>query len=97
MSDSTNLNLMPPEETTAALVLADGTVFWGRGIGAVGDAVGAALESRGGGEGRAEGGGDVGDIPSSTITTAGAVTSVMLKSAAKPGGRFAARRKSGST
>ena len=40
MSDSTNLNLMPPEETTAALVLADGTVFWGRGIGAVGDAVG---------------------------------------------------------
>ena len=30
----------PPDGTTAALVLGDGTVFWGRGIGAVGRAVG---------------------------------------------------------
>ena len=29
-----------PDGTTAALVLADGTVFWGRGLGAVGTAVG---------------------------------------------------------
>ena len=31
---------LPPPEATAALVLADGTVFWGRGIGAEGEAVG---------------------------------------------------------
>jgi carbamoyl-phosphate synthase small subunit len=30
----------PPPGTTAALALADGTVFWGRGIGATGQAVG---------------------------------------------------------
>ncbi|HYD98360.1 MAG TPA: glutamine-hydrolyzing carbamoyl-phosphate synthase small subunit [Alphaproteobacteria bacterium] len=30
----------PPAGTTAALVLADGTVFWGRGVGATGQAVG---------------------------------------------------------
>jgi carbamoyl-phosphate synthase small subunit len=30
----------PPEGSTAALILADGTVFWGRGIGAEGSAVG---------------------------------------------------------
>ena len=30
----------PPAGTTAALVLADGTVFWGRGIGVEGEAVG---------------------------------------------------------
>jgi carbamoyl-phosphate synthase small subunit len=40
MSDSTKTNPTPPEETTAALVLGDGTVFWGRGVGAVGQAVG---------------------------------------------------------
>ncbi len=31
---------VPPEGTTAALVLADGAVFWGRGVGAPGKAVG---------------------------------------------------------
>ena len=30
----------PPPGTTAALALADGTIFWGRGIGATGQAVG---------------------------------------------------------
>jgi carbamoyl-phosphate synthase small subunit len=30
----------PPAGATAALVLADGTVFWGRGVGAAGEAVG---------------------------------------------------------
>ena len=40
MSDSTKTDPMPPEETTAALVLGDGTVFWARGVGAVGQAVG---------------------------------------------------------
>ena len=30
----------PPEGSTAALILADGSVFWGRGIGATGNAVG---------------------------------------------------------
>lgn len=30
----------PPEGSTAALILADGSVFWGRGIGAAGHAVG---------------------------------------------------------
>jgi carbamoyl-phosphate synthase small subunit len=30
----------PPPGTTAALVLADGTVFWGKGVGAAGQAVG---------------------------------------------------------
>ena len=30
----------PPEGSTAALILADGSVFWGRGIGASGNAVG---------------------------------------------------------
>ena len=30
----------PPEGSTAALILADGTVFWGHGIGAVGNAIG---------------------------------------------------------
>ena len=36
MSDEPN----PPPGATAALVLADGTVFWGQGIGAFGDTVG---------------------------------------------------------
>ena len=40
MSDSTNRAPTPPEDATAALILADGTVFWGRGVGAIGDAVG---------------------------------------------------------
>ena len=40
MSDSTKTDPMPPEKTTAALVLGDGTVFWGSGVGAVGQAVG---------------------------------------------------------
>ncbi|MGB0553550.1 MAG: carbamoyl-phosphate synthase domain-containing protein, partial [Alphaproteobacteria bacterium] len=40
MSDSTKTDPRPPEETTAALVLGDGTVFWARGVGAVGQAVG---------------------------------------------------------
>ena len=31
---------MPPKGATAALVLADGSVFWGRGVGAVGQATG---------------------------------------------------------
>jgi len=30
----------PPEGSTAALILADGTVFWGHGIGAIGNAIG---------------------------------------------------------
>ncbi len=37
MSDTA---LTPPEGADAALVLADGTVFWGRGLGAAGDSVG---------------------------------------------------------
>src|ERR1700753_658823 len=36
MNDAPN----PPPGTTAALVLADGTVFWGKGVGAAGKAVG---------------------------------------------------------
>ena len=36
MNDAPN----PPPGTTAALVLADGSVFWGKGIGAAGQAVG---------------------------------------------------------
>lgn len=40
MSDSTISSQIPPEETTAALVLADGTVFWGQGVGAEGQSVG---------------------------------------------------------
>src|SRR6267154_215548 len=36
MSDEPN----PPPGATAALVLADGTVFWGQGVGAFGDTVG---------------------------------------------------------
>ena len=40
MSDSTKTDPMPPEKTTAVLVLGDGTVFWGSGVGAVGQAVG---------------------------------------------------------
>ena len=40
MSKTKTTPATPPEGCTAALILADGSVFWGRGIGAVGDAVG---------------------------------------------------------
>ncbi|MGI9387395.1 MAG: carbamoyl-phosphate synthase domain-containing protein, partial [Methyloligellaceae bacterium] len=40
MADTRTLNGPPPPGATAALALADGTVFWGRGLGAVGQAVG---------------------------------------------------------
>ena len=43
LPDAANMTMpasTPPEGTTAALVLADGTVFWGRGVGATGSAVG---------------------------------------------------------
>ncbi|NVJ97914.1 MAG: glutamine-hydrolyzing carbamoyl-phosphate synthase small subunit [Alphaproteobacteria bacterium] len=40
MTDSTLPTQRPAEDITAALVLADGTVFWGYGFGRVGDAVG---------------------------------------------------------
>ncbi|HVO16528.1 MAG TPA: carbamoyl-phosphate synthase domain-containing protein, partial [Alphaproteobacteria bacterium] len=33
-------NPAPPADTTAALVLEDGTVFWGKGVGAAGTVVG---------------------------------------------------------
>src|SRR6202142_3437880 len=36
MNDAPN----PPPGTTAALVLADGSIFWGKGVGAAGQAVG---------------------------------------------------------
>ena len=36
----THAETSQPDWATGALVLADGTVFWGRGVGAVGDAVG---------------------------------------------------------
>src|ERR1700685_1998060 len=36
MNDAPN----PPPGTTAALVLADGSIFWGKGVGAAGSAVG---------------------------------------------------------
>src|ERR1700729_732197 len=36
MNDAPN----PPPGTTAALVLADGSVFWGKGVGAAGQAIG---------------------------------------------------------
>ncbi|HET8728712.1 MAG TPA: glutamine-hydrolyzing carbamoyl-phosphate synthase small subunit [Alphaproteobacteria bacterium] len=38
--DRSRTSPVPPTGATACLVLADGTVFWGRGIGAVGEAVG---------------------------------------------------------
>jgi len=40
MSDSMPRSQTPPENATAALVLGDGTVFWGQGVGAEGSAVG---------------------------------------------------------
>ena len=45
MSDSTNQAFTPPEGATAALIIADGTVFWGHGVGATGDAIAAAVTS----------------------------------------------------
>ncbi|MFL2540905.1 MAG: glutamine-hydrolyzing carbamoyl-phosphate synthase small subunit [Candidatus Latescibacterota bacterium] len=40
MSDSTPRTQTPPENATAALILGDGSVFWGQGVGAEGNAVG---------------------------------------------------------
>ena len=40
MSDSTATFAMRPKGATAALVLADGTIFWGHGVGAPGRAIG---------------------------------------------------------
>ncbi|HZD26550.1 MAG TPA: glutamine-hydrolyzing carbamoyl-phosphate synthase small subunit [Alphaproteobacteria bacterium] len=40
MSDPSKTSAVPPEWATAALVLGDGQVFWGRGIGAARQAVG---------------------------------------------------------
>src|SRR6185437_9322390 len=41
MSDPTAAGMTPrPPDCNAALVLADGTVFWGKGVGAFGSAVG---------------------------------------------------------
>ena len=41
MTDSSAASATPrPSDCNAALVLADGTIFWGRGIGAIGEAVG---------------------------------------------------------
>ncbi len=40
MAKTTMTHATPPEGSTAALILADGSVFWGRGIGAAGRAVG---------------------------------------------------------
>ncbi|PPR64885.1 MAG: Carbamoyl-phosphate synthase small chain [Alphaproteobacteria bacterium MarineAlpha4_Bin2] len=40
MPDSNHSDPIMPEEMTAVLVLADGTQFWGRGVGAVGSAAG---------------------------------------------------------
>ena len=40
MSDSMPRTQSPPENATAALILVDGSVFWGQGVGAEGNAVG---------------------------------------------------------
>ena len=40
MSDASIDNAVPPDWATAVLVLGDGTLFWGRGLGASGHAVG---------------------------------------------------------
>ena len=40
MSDSMPRTQSPPENATAALILVDGSVFWGQGVGAEGSAVG---------------------------------------------------------
>ncbi|HPF47041.1 MAG: glutamine-hydrolyzing carbamoyl-phosphate synthase small subunit [Alphaproteobacteria bacterium] len=40
MTDKKNANQPPHEKITAVLVLADGTVFWGYGIGRIGETVG---------------------------------------------------------
>jgi len=40
MADATPTTAAPPDWATAALVLGDGQTFWGRGIGAAGEAVG---------------------------------------------------------
>ena len=40
MAETDNARLTPPEGATGVLVLGDGSVIWGRGFGATGDAVG---------------------------------------------------------
>ena len=40
MSDSMSHTQTPPENATAALILGDGSIFWGQGVGAEGNAVG---------------------------------------------------------
>ena len=40
MSDSMSHAQTPPENATAALILGDGSIFWGQGLGAEGNAVG---------------------------------------------------------
>ncbi|MEC8200973.1 MAG: carbamoyl-phosphate synthase domain-containing protein, partial [Pseudomonadota bacterium] len=40
MPDSMPRTQTPPTNATAALVLGDGTVFWGQGVGVEGSAVG---------------------------------------------------------
>jgi carbamoyl-phosphate synthase small subunit len=40
MPNTTTSPATPPEGSTAALILSDGSVFWGRGVGATGHAVG---------------------------------------------------------
>ncbi|KRB85965.1 carbamoyl phosphate synthase small subunit [Sphingomonas sp. Root710] len=40
MAETEHARLTPPEGATGVLVLGDGTVIWGRGFGAIGDAVG---------------------------------------------------------
>ncbi len=40
MPNPTTTSATPPDGCTAALILADGSVFWGRGVGATGNAVG---------------------------------------------------------
>ena len=40
MSDSMPRTQTPPENATAAVILGDGSVFWGQGVGAEGNAVG---------------------------------------------------------
>ncbi|WP_404383707.1 glutamine-hydrolyzing carbamoyl-phosphate synthase small subunit [Caenispirillum salinarum] len=47
MSDTTASSAPQPAGATAAVVLADGTVFWGRGVGATGDQVGEVVFSTG--------------------------------------------------
>ncbi|GAA0579104.1 glutamine-hydrolyzing carbamoyl-phosphate synthase small subunit [Caenispirillum bisanense] len=47
MADTTFASAPQPSGTTAAVVLADGTVFWGRGVGATGEKVGEVVFNTG--------------------------------------------------